>query len=68
MKIPAVLGIQPSVALDGYHPDQHAKEQALPQQHAQFSNVEHSDIDEEMVEELPLATDGSLGTRLNVIV
>ena len=69
MKIAAIVGVQPSVALDCHHPDNEA--------HAQHSSTEYeyaneraaaAELEDGVSEDLPLATSGALGTQLNLLV
>jgi hypothetical protein len=68
MKVAAILGIQPTIALDTRHPDQQAKEPPNPKKHDAESEPGEEVLDQEGMHQLPLATSGALGTRLNVVV
>ncbi len=69
MKFGVIMGVQPSVALESYHPDHQSHENApneLLQHHNQRASA--AELEDGVQKDLPLATSGALGTQLNLLV
>jgi hypothetical protein len=68
MKVSAVQGVTSAIALDSRHPDQQSKEETAPYKHELVQALQQDELEDGVMHQLPLATSGALGTRLNVVV